>query len=105
MAVPKASHIGDRVMFHLPGLRFVARGVIASEPHASKSKSGWYDSDVNNLILLSDFVPLAFIRDNHPQWRWPTYARIYTTIDGAIEATLESLVDDYQASITGSLIL
>jgi hypothetical protein len=109
--VPKTAHVGDRALFHVPVHGFVARGVVASEPRqlslpGFRSKpyriSRWR-AKVRDLNLLSTFVPLAFIRHNHPNWKWPTYPRKYTTIDGAVEARLEELLGSYQASVTEPL--
>ncbi len=94
--VPKAAHAADRTLFHLPRRGFAARGIIASEPR--ERKRGRYEGDIRGVTLLPSAVPLAFIRENHPAWKWPTYPRSYTTIDGDTEARLEQLLEGYQVS-------
>lgn len=85
--VPKGAHANDRILFHLPGLSFAAHGVIVAEPR--QYQAGSYRSTVRDITLLASAVPLAFVRKNHPSWKWPTYPRSYTTIDGSIETRLE----------------
>jgi hypothetical protein len=100
--VPKKAHPDEPVLFHLPSRGFTARGVIASEPQ--QDEPGRYGANVKAVTLLNSAVPLAFIRKNHPAWKWPTYPRSYATIDGAIETRLEELLDSYQASFTEPLV-
>jgi hypothetical protein len=100
--VPKKAHTNDRALFHLPSLGFAARGVIASEPE--QDEPGRYGASVLAVTLLSSAVPLAFVRKNHPAWKWPTYPRSYATIDGATETRLEELLESYQASFAEPLI-
>lgn len=100
--VPKKARPNDRALFHLPSLGFAARGVIDSEPE--QDEPGRYGASVNAVTLLSSAVPLAFIRKNHPAWKWPTYPRSYATIDGAIEARLDELLDSYQAGFAEPLV-
>jgi len=100
--VPKKAHVNDRALFHLPGLGFAARGLIGSEPE--QDVPGRYGATVQAVTLLSSAVPLAFIRKNHPAWKWTAYPRSYATIDGAIEQRLNELLDSYQASFAEPLI-
>jgi HNH endonuclease len=100
--VPKKAHPNDRALFHLPSLGFAARGVIASEPE--QDEPGRYGANVQAVTLLSSAVPLAFVIKNHPAWKWPTYPRSYATIDGAIEARLDELLDSYQGSFAEPLV-
>jgi hypothetical protein len=99
--VPKKARVNDRAFFHLPSLGFAARGVIESEPR--QDTPGRYSATVHEIALLASAVPLAFIRENHQAWKWPTYPRSYATIDGAIEKRLDELLDNYQASFAGPL--
>jgi hypothetical protein len=101
--VPKNAHVGDRVLFHLPKLGFAARGAIATETRPSRSWRNKYSARVGKIVLLAPAVPLAFVRDNHPEWKWPTLPRGLTTIDGAIEKRLEELLGHYQASLAEPL--
>jgi hypothetical protein len=100
--VPKKSRINDPALFHLPPHGFAARGVIASEPH--QNKPGQYTAEVGEVVFLASFVPLAFVRKNHPSWKWPTYPRSYATIEGDIESRLEKLLNEYQASFAEPII-
>lgn len=100
--VPKKARPNDRALFHLPSLGFAARGVIASEPE--QDEPGRYGANVNAVTLLSSAVPLAFVRKNQPEWKWPTYPRSYATIDGDTETRLEELLDSYQASFAEPLV-
>jgi HNH endonuclease len=98
--VPKAAQPGDAVLFHLPQQGFIARGTIASKPGAvSRNSLTRYSADVGNIQPLPVFVPLAFVADNHREWKWSTYPRTYTTVYGAIESRLNELLDGYQSSI------
>jgi hypothetical protein len=99
--VPKSAHLNDRILFHLPGHGFAARGVIGSDPR--QSRPGRYSAAVREIALLSSTVPLAFVRKNHPGWKWLTYPRTYTTIGGSIEERLEQLLQGYQASFAEPL--
>jgi len=99
--VPKKARPNDPALFHLPGRGFAARGVVESEP--KQDAPGRYSTNVQAITLLSSAVPLAFIRKNHPEWKWPTYPRSYATIDGAIEQRLNELLDSYQASFAEPL--
>jgi hypothetical protein len=92
--VPKSSQTGERALFYLPRYGFVARGEIASTPKRARARR--YEGDVRNLTALRDFVPLSFVRDRHKKWKWPTYPRSYTIIDGAIESRLEALLSQYR---------
>jgi hypothetical protein len=100
--VPKKAQPDERVLFHLPSRGFAARGVIGSEPE--QDEPGRYGASVKAVTLLSSAVPLAFVRKNHPAWKWPTYPRSYATIDGTIETRLDELLDNYQASFTEPLV-
>src|SRR5689334_16432000 len=71
--VPKKAVKGDRALFHLPRLGFTARGVIRSRPR--QTSEGRYGATVRDISLLASSVPLAFVRTNHPRWKWPTYPR------------------------------
>ena len=71
--VPKKGP-NDRTLFHLPSLGFTARGVIASEPE--QDTPGRYGANVSTIRSLSSAVPLAFVRKNHPAWKWPTYPSV-----------------------------
>jgi hypothetical protein len=104
--VPKTAHAGDRALFHVPVHGFAARGVVGSEPQqltlplkSRRYRISRWRASVRDLTILSAFVPLAFVRQNHPSWKWPTYPRNYTTVDGKIEARLEHLLSGYQVSI------
>ncbi len=99
--VPKKAHPDERVLFHLPSRGFAARGVIGSKPE--QDQPGRYGASVKAVTLLSSAVPLAFVRKNHPAWKWPTYPRSYATIDGAIEKHLEEVLEGYQASLAEPL--
>jgi hypothetical protein len=99
--VPKTSHANDRVLFHLPGRGFAARGVVGSEPR--QDRPGQYSAAVRDITLLSSAVPLAFVHKNHPAWKWPTYPRSYATIDGAIEMRLDEVLNGYQLSFAEPL--
>jgi hypothetical protein len=99
--VPKKSHPDDLALFHLPRHGFAARGAIGSEPRHVRPNE--YRAIVRDIQLLSSAVPLAFVRENHPNWGWPTYPRGFTTIDGAIETRLNELLDNYQASFSEPL--
>lgn len=101
--VPKKARIGDRVLFHLPMHGFVARGVVGAEPRFEAK--GRFIAKVQDIVLLPIFVPLAFIRENHPDWKWPTYPRSYTTVDKAIEEKLDELVNGYQGVLKDSVLL
>jgi len=54
------------------------------------------------VSLLPISVPLPFIIENHPKWKWPTYPRGYATIDGLVETRLEKLLSSYQTTVTDS---
>lgn len=95
--VPKKAEPNDRVVIHLPGKGFTARGFIGTKP--KRDSSGDYGADVKAITLLAYAVPLAFVRKNHRSWKWPLIARHYTTIDGAIERRLNELLDNYQTSL------
>ncbi|MCX6631360.1 MAG: HNH endonuclease [Candidatus Solibacter sp.] len=99
--VPKKAHATDRALFHLPGRGFAARGVIGCEPR--EFRSGRYTATVREIVLLASAVPLAFVREHHPAWKWPTYPRSYTTIDGSIEKRLEELLTVYQTAFAKPL--
>ncbi len=87
------AHAGDQVLIHLPDRGLAARGVIRAEP--KKAWPGRYGADVGEIVLLNPPVPLAYLRENHPSWKWLTYPRSYTTIDGQIETRLEELIEGY----------
>ena len=99
--VPKSARSGDRVLFHLPARGLAARGTVATEPR--ERTSGRYEADISGVTLLPSSIPLAFIRVNHAAWKWPTYPRSYTTIDGPIEERLEQLLQSYQVSFAEPL--
>lgn len=94
--VPKKAQVNDRVLIHLPRKGFTARALIGSNP--KRFRAGGYEADLKDIALLPTSVPLAFVRKNHPTWKWPTYPRGFTTIDGAIEQHLIELLDKYQDS-------
>jgi len=104
--VPEKAHATDRALFCPPGLGFVARAVIGSKPRPRRvdwSKRSRYRAIVREITPLVSTVPLAFIRKNHPSWKWPTYPRSYTTISGKIEDRLEALLGTYQTSFAEPL--
>ena|SRR5216683_2733191 len=94
--VPKGAHAGDRALFHLPAQGLAARGVIRTEPRVhGQRRYGRYRETIREITLLDPAVPLAFLRENHRSWKWPTYPKGYTTIDGRIEERLEELLKGY----------
>jgi len=94
--VPKKAQLNEHVLLHFPGQGFVARGEIGSR---LKSESmGRYSSMVKEIVLLAAPVPLDFVRERHSTWKWPTYPRSYTTIDGDTERRLNALLDSYESS-------
>ena len=100
--VHKKSHANDPALIYLPGYGFAARGVIAAEPR--NYELGRYVANVRGVILLASVVPLAFIHNNHPSWKWlNAKMKSYTTIDGTIEARLEELLKEYQSSFAEPL--
>lgn len=101
--VPKKARIADRVLFHLPMHGFVARGAIGSEPQLESK--GRFISKVRDISLLPTSVPLAFIRENHRNWKWPTYPRSYTTVDKAVEEKLDELINSYQGALNDPVLL
>lgn len=91
--VPKGAHTGEPVLFHLPARGLAARGVIGAEPRdRGQGSYGRYTATVRKIALLDPAAPLAFLRKYHRSWKWPTYPKGYTTIDGRIEARLEELL-------------
>jgi len=102
--VPKKARAGDSVLFYLPKPHgFVARGSVDSEAQPNTHRTGRYTAMVGDIQLLASSVPLAFIRDNHKTWKWPTYPRGYATIDGATEKRLNELLDGYQDTVAEPL--
>jgi HNH endonuclease len=98
--VPMKAHAGDRALFHLPALGLAARGVIGSEPQVL-GQGRRYKAMVREITLLDAPVPLAFLLKHHRSWKWPTYPRSYTTIDGRIEERLEELIEGYTPPLNG----
>jgi len=94
--VPKTAQINDQAILDLPPLGLAARGHIETDP--VHRESGRYGSNIGRITLLPSGVPIAFLRKNHPAWKWPTYPRNYTTIDGDIESRLEELIEGFQPS-------
>jgi len=92
--VPKEAQLGDRALLELPKLGFVSRCEILTEPRPYTH--GSYSARIGNLTLFPAFIPLAFIKESIPQWKWPKYPRGYTTVDGPIEARLVRLTEGYQ---------
>jgi hypothetical protein len=90
--VPKNAQIGDKTLFHLPSLGFVARGVIGSHPQSERR--GRYWAKVRDLTSFPP-VPLSFIRKNHKGWEWPRFPRAYTSVDGGKERRLNTLLEGY----------
>jgi len=88
--VPKRAHAGDWALFHLPDRGLAARGVIGTKPRYHGQRR--YRATVRKIALLDPAAPLAFLRKYHLSWKWPTYPRSYTTIDGRIEERLEELL-------------
>src|SRR6266852_5445113 len=70
--VPKSAHVGDPALMHLPARGFAASAVVATEPQKTRRR-GKYGATIRVIALLTPAVPLAFIRKNHPTWKWPTY--------------------------------
>ena len=100
--VPRKAKPNDPALFYLPGRGFTARGIVDSVP--KRASPGEYRADVREITLLSSAVPVAFIRENHPDWQWPnSYSKSRATIDGAIETRLEELLASYQASFAEPL--
>ncbi|MGI9070555.1 MAG: hypothetical protein ACR2JB_04310 [Bryobacteraceae bacterium] len=88
-------------MFHLRARGFVARAVLGTEP--LDYEQGRYTATVREIKLLASAVPLAFVRKHHPSWKWSSYPKKYTTIDGPIENRLEELLNIHQSSFTEPL--
>lgn len=87
------AHSGEQVLIHLPNRGLAARGVIGAEP--SKAHPGRYRAPLVDIALLYPPVPLAYLIENHPSWKWPTYPRSYTTINGQLETRLRQLIKAY----------
>ena len=102
--VPKKSHANDPAIVYL-NRGFAARCVIAEDPYQRERLSA-YLSDIRDIVLLASPVPLAFVQKNHPTWKWLTaYTKHYTTIhDAAIQAQLDKLLNEYQASFAEPLV-
>jgi len=97
--VPRKARPKERALIHLPGLGFAARAVIGTEP--KRDSKGKYGAYVEGIVVLKPSVPLAFVRKNHPAWKW--LPRNYVTIEGAIERRLNQVVDNYSASLAEEL--
>ena len=95
--VSKGAHAGDQALLHLPDLGLAARGVIGTEPEDRGQGYGYgrYTATVRKIALLDRPLSLAFLRKNHPSWRWPYGHLGRTTIDGPIEARLKELLTGY----------
>jgi len=95
--VSKGTHAGDQALFHLPDLGLAARGVIGTEPKDRGQGYGYgrYTATVRKIALLDRPLSLAFLRKNHPSWKWPNGHLGRTTIDGRIEARLKELLTGY----------
>jgi hypothetical protein len=87
--VPKRALPANRALFHLPGIGLAAKGAIATEPRAVE---GRYCAQVHKVEMLLYPAPLTFLRKHHPNWKWLTYPKSYTSIDGEVEVQLEELI-------------
>jgi hypothetical protein len=96
--VPKGAHKGDDAILHLPDRGLAARAIIRAEPE--KARPGRYGAPVGEIVLLNVPVPLAYLRKNHPAWKWPYYPKSYATINGQIEMRLEELIKGYSPKET-----
>ena len=67
---------------------------IASEP--KREEPGRYVGIVGSVTALPIFVPLRYVREHHTTWKWPTYPRHLTIIDGRIESRLGTLLEGYR---------
>ena len=97
--VPKTALTNEEAVFYLPKWGFVAYGSLSSNP-SQTDRPGWFTAPIKHLRLLPSFVPLAFIRSNHPNWRWATYPRSYTTIKDSIESRFRELLEGFQKVFT-----
>src|SRR6266849_3455294 len=94
--VSMGAHAGDQALFHLPNLGLAARGVIGTEPRdQGQGRYGRYTATVRKIALLDPPVSLAFLRKNHPSWKWPNFPKGKTTIKGPIEERLKELLAGY----------
>jgi hypothetical protein len=96
--VPKNAQIGERVLFYLPKHGFVAHGEIASE--SEHQRPGIYHAIVRRVTELPTFVPLRYVREHHRTWKWATYPRSYTIIEGRTESRLDTLLELYRDHAT-----
>ncbi len=92
--VPKRSQLGNPALIELPERGFMAHAEIVTEPH--QYGLGTYSARAGSIALLPVPVPIPFIREGLPKWKWPKYPRSYTTIEGAVETRLLKLIRDYQ---------
>jgi hypothetical protein len=101
--VPKKTQAGDRTLLYLPGMGLAAHGVVRSETRVRRQAGyGRYTAMVGEIKLPSSPLSLDFLRQKHPDWKWPFHPQSFTTIEGPIEDRLEKLLKSRSTTTNGS---
>lgn len=95
--VPKSAAVGDVCAFAHGGQGIVALGKVLSQPeHVSKGHwQGRYAATVGDIEALAEPVQFSELIAMFPDWKWPTYPRMYTTPPDTIAAVLLAALQDY----------
>lgn len=98
--VPKRARVGDRVLICYTNepKRFVAEASLLSDPAADVQRPGWYLADVGEIRSFQPAVPISYFKSHEPSWKWPTYPRSYTSIEGRVERRVRDLIVRYESA-------
>jgi hypothetical protein len=88
--VPKSALPGDLCAFAHGGQGIVAIGEVVSAPALAVEDpwKGRYVAQVGEVEALADPLEFEELIRMFPQWKWPTYPRMYTTPPEAIATAL-----------------
>jgi len=96
---PKDARPGDQCILSHMGAGITHMGELRSNAvrNDEPPSKGRYTAQLSRIVALEDPVSHEELCEEFPQWKWPTYPRTYTSVDGPLADRLAQLCGDRTA--------
>lgn len=97
---PKDARPGDQCMLSHMGEGITHMGELCSNSTRNEEPpwKGRYTAQLFKIVALDDPVSHEELCEVFPHWKWPTYPRMYTSVDGPLAERFSQLCGDRTAS-------
>jgi len=93
--VPKNARTGDFCALSNWNIGIYGLAYIKNDPQPVENNPGRYTSEICDIVMLGQALPLSIIAERLPSWKWPTYPRSYTTVPDEFEPELMELINNF----------